>query len=78
MKSDLVIANGELGLVDHKPPYDGNGVWVKRLSNGFSSCFAPENVHYVDLPIVDGNQRPTAEDMTGRVTEDTVFLRGGA
>ncbi len=53
MKCDLVIASGELGLVDH----DWN-MWtrtddipVKRLSKGFTSLFNKRNVYFVDLEI---------------------------
>jgi len=50
MKSDLVIANGELGLFEK---YEGNDkIWVKRLAKGFSSWFDANNVHWVNLSVI--------------------------
>lgn len=58
MKCDLVIGNGELGLIDHdynKGEPAGNwlkGIPVKRLSKGYTSVFDPDNVLYVDVPVI--------------------------
>lgn len=49
MKTDLVVANGELGLV-----VDANerGITVKLLARDYAPTFHPSNVRFVDVPVI--------------------------
>jgi len=59
MKSDLVVVNSELGLIDHDYKCKRDGIPVKRLSKGYTSEFDSFNVHYVDLKVKDESNKIT-------------------
>jgi len=55
MKSNLVIADGQLGLViSNKEPIDTNP-WIEVyiLGKNHEEAINPDSVYYVDLPIVN-------------------------